>query len=296
MVIDKRPADSQGGAERSGLRQRRRWLRRLVRSPLQWLTSAAILALVAIAVAAPAIVPHDPVQTSPSARFRPPAAAHPFGTDRLGRDVLSRVIYGARTSMAVAVASTAVALAAGGVLGVCAAYLGGWVDQGLSQIMNIFFGVPALLLALVVSAVLGPGNTNAGIAIAVVYTPLFYRVVRGTALAEVHKGYVESAVAAGASHVRIIFRHMLPNVLSVLLVQGSITLAFAILLESALSFVGLGTQPPYPSWGQMLNEGRSVMQLAPWLSIFPGMAIMMSVLTFSLAGDVWRDVLDPRAR
>jgi peptide/nickel transport system permease protein len=238
---------------------------------------------------------HDPLLPS-SERLAAPSLENPFGTDHLGRDLLSRVLYGARLSMQVAVVSVAAATVVGGLLGLVSGYVGGFVDLVIGRVMDVFFAFPAILLALGIVAALGVDPKNVIIAIAVVYTPIFMRVVRGPVLAIKERDFVEAARAVGATGVRIVFRHIVPNLLSTLIVQVSLALSWAVLTEGALSFLGLSAQPPAPSWGVMLNEGRQYLEFATHLAIFPGLAIMIAVLGFNLLGDGLRDALDPQRR
>jgi len=238
----------------------------------------------------------SPVEMVPQRRLVGPNWGMPLGADAFGRDLLSRTVYGARLSLQVAVTSVTAALAAGTLLGLAAGYAGGRLDQALMRAMDVFFSFPAVLLALGIVAALGPSPSNVVLAIAVVYTPIFARVVRGPVLALKEREFVEATRALGASARRIVWRHILPNLVSVLVVQTSIALSWAILTEASLSFLGLSAQPPAPSWGAMLNEGRQALELAPHLAIFPGLAIMLAVLGFNLLGDGLRDVLDPRQR
>ena len=260
---------------------------------LAGLTMVAIYAAIALTVG---FLPlRDPLQVSAD-RLAAPTAAFPFGTDALGRDLFSRVLFGARLSMQVAVLSVAAATAAGGLLGLVSGYMGGLVDLAVGRVMDVFFAFPAILLALGIVAALGPDTRNVIIAIAVVYTPIFMRVVRGPVLALKARDFVEAARAVGATRARIIFRHIVPNLLSTLIVQVSLALSWAVLTEGALSFLGLSAQPPAPSWGVMLNEGRQYLEFATHLAIFPGLAIMIAVLGFNLLGDGLRDALDPQRR
>jgi ABC-type dipeptide/oligopeptide/nickel transport system permease subunit len=261
------------------------------------LAGALMVALVVLlALLAGVIAPYDPIANNVRAALQPPSSFYFFGTDRFGRDVFSRVVFGSQLSLLVALVSVAISATCGTLLGLASGFYGGWVDDVIGRIMDVLFSFPALVLAIAVAATLGPGITNAIIAIAVVYAPLFGRVVRGPVLVERSKDYVEAARAMGAGSRRLILRHVLPNVLSPLTVQVTLTFSHAILLESYLSFLGLGTQPPYPSWGTMLQEGRTFLESAPWMSIFPGLAIMLAVLGFNLLGDGIRDALDPRVR
>ena len=238
----------------------------------------------------------SPLRMVPQDRMAGPSWALPLGADVFGRDLLARLVYGARLSLEVAFASVLAALAAGSALGLLAGYAGGRTDQALMRVMDVFFSFPAVLLALGIVAALGPHPANVMLAIAVVYTPIFARVVRGPVLALKEREFVEASRALGAPAGRIVGRHILPNLASVLVVQTSIALSWAILTEASLSFLGLSAQPPTPSWGAMLNEGRQNLELAPHLAVFPGLAIMLAVLGFNLLGDGLRDALDPRKR
>ncbi len=264
--------------------------------PILRIAGGLVLALLAIAVLAPLIAPFDPLQQDILARMKRPSASHWLGTDQFGRDVLARVIYGLRASLAVSVAAVGVALVAGATLGLVAAYYRGLVDRVVMRLMDILFAFPVMLLALAIIAVLGPGAVPTAIAIAIVYTPIFARILRGPALVIAESDYVLSARALGFSDVRIIFRHMLPNLASVILVQASLLLSAAILVEASLSFLGLGTQPPHASLGLMLAEGRNILLLSPWSAIFSGLAILILAFALNLFGDVLRDTLDPRLR
>ncbi|MBV9355105.1 MAG: ABC transporter permease, partial [Chloroflexi bacterium] len=268
-------------------RVQRRWqpLRRLTSNRMVVLGAVLTLALVVIALTADHVAPYDPLALNARHRLEAPSADFRFGTDRLGRDELSRVVYGARSSLGVAAASVSVALLVGTVLGLVAGYFGGGADLVIGRVMDVFFSFPVLLLAIAIAAMLGPGVRNAALAIAVVYTPLFARVVRAPVISERHRDYVDAARVIGASHPAIITRHILPNVVSPIIVQASSALSAAILIEAALSYIGLGTQPPAPSWGTMLSEGRTFLETAPWMSIFPGLAIALAVLAFNLLGD-----------
>jgi peptide/nickel transport system permease protein len=274
----------------------RRTARTLTRNRLVLAGLVMVIGLIAIAALAGLIAPYDPIANNVRAALQPPSSYYYFGTDRFGRDIFSRVVFGSQLSLFVAIVSVAISAVVGIALGLVSGYYRGWVDNLLGRIMDVFFSFPALLLAIGVAAMLGPGLNNAVIAIAVVYAPVFGRVVRGPALVERGKEYVEAARVIGASSPRVILKHVFPNVLSPLTIQATITMSQAILLEASLSFLGLGTQPPFPSWGTMLYEGREFLETAPWWSIFPGLAIMLTVLAFNLLGDGIRDVLDPRSR
>jgi peptide/nickel transport system permease protein len=202
-------------------------------------------------------------------------------------------VHGARSSLGIAATSVTVSVILGSALGLFAGYFGGVIDLVIGRIMDVLFSFPALLLAIAVAAMLGPGVRNTALAIAVVYTPLFARVIRGPVISERHRDYVQAARVIGASHAAIIYRHILPNVVSPIIIQTSAALSTAILIEAALSYIGLGTQPPAPSWGTMLSEGRTFLETAPWMSIFPGLAIALTVLAFNLVGDGLRDAFDP---
>ena len=268
-------------------------LRRLRTNRLTVIGTTLTLLVLAMALLANRIAPYDPTELNARHRLEAPSPDFRFGTDRLGRDVLSRVVHGARSSLGIAASSVALSLALGSVLGLLAGYFGGALDLVIGRIMDVLFSFPALLLAIAIAAMLGPGVRNAALAIAVVYTPLFARVIRGPVISERHRDYVQAAHVIGASHAAIIYRHILPNVVSPIIIQASAALSAAILIEAALSYVGLGTQPPAPSWGTMLSEGRTFLETAPWMSIFPGLAIALTVLAFNLLGDGLRDAFDP---
>lgn len=255
-----------------------------------------VLLLALAALFGGVLAPHDPNTMNFAAVFSPPSWSHLFGTDEFGRDLFSRILHGASVSVKVAFIAVGISSVAGVTLGLFAGYSGGWLDELLMRIMDIFFALPAVLLAIVVMAILGRGVENAMIAIAIVYAPIFARVTRGAVISVRDREFVNAAKALGQGRLRVMFTHVLPNALGPIIVQTSLSLAFAILAEAALSFFGLGTQPPEPSWGRMLSEGRAYLRQAPWMGIFPGLAIMVSVLGFNLLGDGLRDVLDPRYR
>lgn len=268
--------------------------RGLVRNGAALAGLGIVAVFVLAAVAADWLPLPSPVRMAPQNRMAGPSWVTPFGADAFGRDLLSRTVHGARLSLRVAAVSVAIAAAGGTLLGLVAGYAGGRTDQVIMRAMDVFFSFPAILLALGIVAALGPSPNNVIIAIAVVYTPIFARIVRGPVLALKEREFVEATRALGAGARRIVSRHILPNLLSVLVVQVSIALSWAILTEASLSFLGLSAQPPAPSWGTMLNEGRQNLELAPHMAIFPGLAIMLAVLGFNLLGDALRDLLDPR--
>jgi peptide/nickel transport system permease protein len=274
----------------------RRALRRLKRRKGAIVGLAVIIVFVVLAVFAPLIAPFDPAAQSWSAVRKAPSALYWFGTDDVGRDVLSRVIFGTRASLLAGVISVGIALSIGVPLGLTAGYLGGWVDAILSRITDAMLAVPFLILAIALAAFLGPSLGNAMIAIGVTTTPIFIRLTRGQVMAVKVEDYVEAARAIGNPRWRIALFHILPNILPALLVQATLSIAAAIIAEAALSFLGLGQQPPAPSWGSMLNSAQRFLTQAPWMAVWPGLAIFLTVLSFNLLGDGLRDALDPKER
>ena len=255
-----------------------------------------IVMFIVVALFAPWIAPHDPLQTSWIAVRKPPSAMYLFGTDEIGRDVLSRVIWGARASLLAGLVSVCISLSLGVPIGLLAGYLGGWVDALISRMTDAMLACPFLILAIALAAFLGPSLTNAMIAIGVTATPVFIRLTRAQVLAVKVEDYVEAARAVGNSHFRIAWRHILPNVLAPIIVQSTLAIAAAVIAEASLSFLGLGQQPPAPSWGSMLNTAKNYIDNAPWMAVFPGLSIFLLVLSFNLLGDGFRDALDPRHR
>ncbi len=253
-----------------------------------------VSSLFAIAIVAPEIAPYGIEQSSLVDRNQFPSTTHIFGTDDLGRDIFSRVIIGTRISLYVGFTSVLAAMCAGVPIGVVAGYYQGLVDEALMRLMDAFMSFPPVLLALVIMAVLGPALNNVVLAVAIVYTPYFARVTRSAAITASNEPYVDAAIARGEGDPYIIFREVLPNCMAPILVQASINIAFAMLVEAALSFLGLGAQPPTPSWGLMINEGRGQLASSPWIVFFPGLAIAIAVIGFNLLGDGLRDVLDPK--
>ena len=266
------------------------------RSPLTVAGLVLIAILALIAVSAPLIAPADPLRQILSTRLKPPSAANWLGTDQLGRDILSRMIYGARISLLIGIVVVGLAASVGTFVGLVAGYAGGWLDEGLMRLTDVFFAFPALILAMAISGALGPSLTNAMIAIAVVSWPVYARLVRSQVLSLREREYVEAARSLGAPSGRIIWGHILPNTLAPLLVQASFDMGGAILSAAGLSFIGFGTQPPTAEWGVMISEGRNFIATHSWLSLFPGLAILLTVAAFNLIGDGLRDALDPRLR
>jgi peptide/nickel transport system permease protein len=276
--------------------QRGRLLRRFAQRRGAVLALAIVLAFIVIALAAPLLAPFDPVATSWSAVRKAPSAQHLFGTDELGRDVFSRVIWGARASLLAGLVSVGISLALGVPIGLFAGYAGGRIDALISRVIDAMLAIPFLILAITLAAFLGPSLRNAMIAIGISSMPVFVRLTRSQVLAVKVEDYIEAARALGNPHWRIALFHVLPNILAPLIVQASLAMAAAIIAEASLSFVGLGQQPPDPSWGSMLNTAKNYVDNAPWMAIWPGAAIFLLVLSFNLLGDGLRDVLDPRHR
>ncbi len=274
----------------------RRAVRRLLRRPAAVFGLCVVLAFVLLAVLAPLAVPYDPVATDWGAIRKAPSAAHWFGTDENGRDMLARVIFGARASLSAGVVSVAISIAVGLPLGLLAGFVGGWIDAVISRIADAMLACPFLILAIALAAFLGPNLTNAMIAIGISATPAFIRLTRGATLNAAVEDYVEAARAVGNPRWRIAVRHLLPNILPPIMVQATLAVAAAIIAEASLSFLGLGQQPPLPSWGSMLNTAQRFLGQAPWMALFPGAAIFLVVLAFNLLGDGLRDALDPRHR
>ncbi len=266
------------------------------RSPLTVVGLIIIVLFVIAAIAAPWIAPYPPNRQNLGLRLHPPSAEHTLGTDQLGRDVLSRIVWGARVSLTVGLVVVGTASIFGTIIGLVAGYFGGVADDGLMRITDIFFAFPSLILAMAVAAALGPGLNTAMIAIAVVTWPVYARLVRGQVLALRKREFIEAAESVGVSGVRILWRHLLPNSLSPILVQASFDMGGAILIAAGLSFIGFGAQPPLAEWGVMISDGRRYVSTHPWLPLFPGIAILMTVAAFNLIGDGLRDALDPRLR
>jgi peptide/nickel transport system permease protein len=271
-----------------------RGLRRLLRRRGAVTGLAIVVFFVVAGILAPWIAPYDPLQTSWSAVRKSPSWLHLFGTDEIGRDILSRVVFGTRASLLAGLVSVCISLSLGIPIGLVAGYLGGWVDALISRVTDAMLACPFLILAIALAAFLGPSLTNAMIAIGISATPVFIRLTRAQVLAVKVEDYIEAARAVGNPHWRIALRHVLPNIVAPLIVQATLAIAAAIIAEASLSFLGLGQQPPAPSWGSMLNTAKNYVEQAPWMSVWPGLSIFLLVLSFNLLGDGLRDALDPR--
>jgi peptide/nickel transport system permease protein len=274
----------------------RRAGRRLRRRRAALLGGGIVLAFVALAVFASWLAPQDPIATSWSAVRQAPSAAHWFGTDEIGRDVFSRVVWGTRASLLAGVFSVSISLLLGVPIGLAAGFLGGFVDALISRLTDAFLACPFLILAIALASFLGPSLGNAMIAIGVSATPIFVRLTRATVLDVKVEDYIEAARAVGNPPLRIALRHVLPNIAAPVIVQATLAIAAAVIAEASLSFLGLGQQPPAPSWGSMLDSAKNYIDNAPWMAIWPGLAIFLLVLSFNLLGDGLRDALDPRQR
>jgi peptide/nickel transport system permease protein len=257
---------------------------------------AIIAAILVVALAGPLLTPHDPLVPAPLDRLQGPSSAHPFGTDSLGRDILSRVIGGARISILIGVISVTISLLPGTLLGLLAGYFGRWIDSLIMRCMDMLLAFPAILLAIFITAVLEPNLTNTMIAVGIVYIPHYARIVRASVLSLKQQLFVQAVGHLGGSHTRILWRHVLPNCIPPIIVYATLGMGTAVLQAAALGFLGLGAQPPSPEWGAMLSEGRQYIQIAPHVAAFPGAAILLLVLGFNLFGDGLRDVLDPSLR
>jgi len=274
----------------------KRFFTRLWRNRVGFIGFVVALVVVLAAALGPLIAPYDPLAQSIRERFQGPSGTHLLGTDNFGRDTLSRILYGYRTSVLVSLGAVLIATVVGGGLGLLAAYWGGWRDRLIMRVMDVLLAFPIILLAIAVLAVLGPGSLNTGLAIGIVYTPVFARLARGPALTVLSWDYVAAARALGGGAVRVLSKHVAPNIMAPILVQVTLSLSTAILVEASLSFLGLGTQPPTPSLGLMLSESRGTMLLSPWVSVFSGLAILLASFGFNLFGDGLRDLLDPTLR
>lgn len=265
-------------------------------SPLTMVGLMIIIALIFIAISAPWLAPYDPFDVDTGNRLKPPSSEHLLGTDDMGRDILSRILYGSRISIMVGVVVLTISLSMGVPLGAVSGYFGGKIDSALMRITDIFLGLPSLVLALSIAAALGRGIMNTMIAISITWWPWYARLVRGQTLSIREMGYIEAARAAGGSSFRIILTHVLPNCISPIVVAASMDMGYTILTAAGLGFIGLGAQPPSPEWGLMISIGRTYMMNYPWVATFPGLAILITVLGFNLVGDGLRDLLSPRLR
>jgi len=272
-------------------------LRRALRRRKSALAGAVILTVIVLtALLAPALAPYDPIKIAPAAALGPPSLTHPFGTDQYGRDILSRVMTGARLSLATGLGAVAVALAAGVIVGLACGVIGGWTDLLVMRVVDIMMAFPGILMALVVVAVLGQGTLNVMLAVGVSLIPTFVRLVRGDVLSVRENAYVEAARALGSRPTRVALRHVLPNVVAPIIVISTVAIAWSIILGASLSFLGLGPRPPIPEWGIDLSGGRNYLLRAWWISSAPGFCIMLTVVAVNLVGDALRDELDPRLR
>ena len=270
-------------------------LAHLTHNPTGLVGLSIVLLFILLAIAAPLLAPFDPI-AQPAKRLLTPGSPYLFGTDEFGRDLLSRIIFGSRISLQVGIISVSIALLVGGTLGLVSGYYLGLLDSLVQRVVDIMFAFPSIILIIAISGVLGPSITTAMLAIGIVYAPIFARIARGPTLAIMQQQYVEGARAMGAQQWRIMLHYVLPNIAAPLIIQATLSFSTAILSEATLSFLGLGTQPPDPSWGTMLSSGRKYMELAPWVAIFPGLAIALAVLGLNMLGDGLRDALDPRLR
>jgi peptide/nickel transport system permease protein len=275
-----------------------RWepFRDLVQNRTAALGMAIIALIVVVALVGPALAPYDPIIPAPLDRLKGPTAAHLFGTDSLGRDIFSRVIYGSRISLLIGLISVTISLAPGTLLGLLAGYFGRRLDSLIMRLMDVLLAFPAILLAIFITAILGPSLPNTMIAVGIVYIPHYARIVRSSVLSLKEQLFVQAVGHLGGGHTRILWRHILPNALPPIIVYATLGMGTAVLQAAALGFLGLGAQPPQPEWGAMLSEGRQYIQLAPHVAAFPGAAILLLVLGFNLFGDGLRDVLDPTLR
>jgi len=281
----------------TGLGLRGRWIGRwLIHRPLTLVGAGIVLLVSATGLAAPLLAPYDPLAISIADRLQPLSLAHPLGTDHLGRDLLSRIIHGARVSLGVGVTIAALGAFIGTVLGLLAGYLGGKVDEAIMRVCDMFLAFPALILAMALAASLGPSLENTMLALVIIWWPWYARIMRGQVLALRESEYVMAARALGAGTGRLMFRHLLPNAIPPIIVQATLDIGNAILIASSLSFLGFGAQPPVPEWGAITSEGRTFLRDYWWYPTFPGLAIMVTVMGFNLMGDGLRDLLDPRLR
>jgi peptide/nickel transport system permease protein len=292
-IVDEGLATVDAAPRRSS---QRAWYQALFRQRLALMGAIIVGIFALIAIFGPLLAPHGATEQFPKNRLLGPSWDNPFGSDEFGRDILSRLLYGARISFQVGVIAVGISATAGVLLGLVAGYFGGWVDSILSLLMDVLFAFPTILLAIAIMARLGNSLGNVMIAIGIVYTPTFMRVVRGSVLSVRQTTYIESAISVGVSTPQILARHVFPNITAPLIVHASLNFAAAVLAEASLAYLGLGNKPPSPSWGSMVSSSYSFLQLAPWAAVAPGVAIGLTVLGFNLLGDGLRDALDPRLR
>lgn len=279
--------------------EQKRAIRRFRQSPLSLIGLGIVVILVALALVGPFFVPYPKDASGAvhiSDKLLPPSAAHWFGTDHVGRDILTRLVVGARISLLAGVTVIIMAVAIGTLLGAIAGFYGGWIENVIMRVTDVFLTIPDLILAMAFAAALGPGLRNVMIAVSLVWWPGYCRLVRGNVIALRNAQFAEAAQALGSSKARVLFRHILPNAFPTVLVKASMDVGFAVLTTASLGFIGLGTQPPTPDWGQMVSEGRKYIRDAWWYSTFPGLAILLTVMATNLLGDGLRDILDPRSR
>ena len=296
MLSSTRASASRAAAPRAGAGFLAQSLRGLRRMPAARIGGGIVLGLLLVALLGVVLAPSDPLRIVPRDKLLAPSFAHPFGTDDLGRDLLSRVIAGARISIVVGALVISIAMTVGVGLGLIAGYWGGWTDEAIMRTTDIFLSFPRLVLAIAIAATLGPGLYNAMVAVALSWWPWYTRLVRGQLLSLREQEFVLAVVSLGARRSRILLRHLLPNVATIVVIQASIDFGYAILATAGLSFIGLGAQPPTPEWGSMIAQARSYMIDAWWFPMFPGLAIFLAVLGFNLSGDAIRDAFDPRLR
>lgn len=291
-----KPASLKTDDSNQRFRSVKRLTRRLWNSTSTMIGATLLLFIILTAIFAPNITPYDPILISTADRLQPPNAEHIFGTDDFGRDVLTRVLYGGRLSLMVGLTSVAIGSLSGILLGIVAGYYGGWVDAIIMRFIDVILSFPSILAALVIVAILGRGLTNVVIAVGISQIPFMTRVVRASTLSTKEMDFVLAARAIGSDDFRIMLRHILPNIIAPIIVTITNSIAGAIIFAAALSFLGLGVQPPTPEWGVMLSEGRAYLRAATWITTFPGLAIVVTVMAINLLGDGLRDVLDPRLK
>jgi peptide/nickel transport system permease protein len=271
-------------------------LKRILHQPLALTGLCIMILMVLVAILAPVIAQHDPLEVNFKKRLLPPSFEHPFGTDQMGRDVLSRVVYGARISLRIGLIVVIIAFPFGSILGAIAGFYGGRLDELIMRITDVFLCIPGLILAMAIAAALGPSIQNVLLSLAVVWWPWYTRIVRSVILGLKEQDFIAAARAIGVPHRRIILRHLLPNAIAPATVNATLDIGFVILNAAGLSFIGLGAQPPSPEWGAMLSTSRDILREAWWAATFPGLAILLTVLSFNLLGDAFRDLLDPRLK